>query len=340
MDYKVIFMGRLDFGTRRSFDQAIKTYNYLRETRYRQETVFAAEDLFNEEREAVILPRYIVQCNEKLWTNTINILEKVVSFALAGELHMWKISSSHEALEYILQEPRTDKSAVQAYLTGRTLAATPGKEIEALATLDQAIAIFDRHAPAYEARASVKRRLGHEEEALADYDLALHYHPDRSKTYLKRAGIYEQRGDWEAARQDLEKAMAHSIPHQPHYWEARQRLGDCLFEMEEYTAAAKEYKLFLQRNLPSNHSLFRQRRRVAFQRGQALLTLGQAREAVECFNLALDAAPQDQQVGEADILLHRALAVRQSGQPGFREDLRKAADRGSNEAAELLAEYA
>ena len=49
MFYKAIIQGRLDFGTPRSFETVVKMYNYRVENYHKNDILFKAEDIFNEE---------------------------------------------------------------------------------------------------------------------------------------------------------------------------------------------------------------------------------------------------------------------------------------------------
>ena len=46
--FKMIFSGRLEFGTERSFQQVVKFYQHRFENYYRKDILLKAEDIFDE----------------------------------------------------------------------------------------------------------------------------------------------------------------------------------------------------------------------------------------------------------------------------------------------------
>lgn len=337
MDYKVIMSGRLEFGTDRNYQQVVKLYEHRRENYFRADVLFRAEQLFNDELMLLEVPRFIGTTTDKVWRNTISLLEQVADYAIAGDFNLWLLQEG-TAPEHWLIEPKGDKTAVRAYLEGRQLTQETGREEDAHKALSQAIEKFARHALAYERRGAVNLRLKNYEDALYDYNKSIHINPNKPEAYHGRGLIAAMREDWKAAIADMELAMAKSIPHQVIFWRACLAKADYMVQTGQLAEAAKAYKMILVRDFPTGHPFLAMRRRVAFAYGKALAAAGQPKEALAAFNQAWQAPAMEGGPQEAEILLHRGLAAQQVGQRDFVDDWRQAADRGSDRAAQLLAQ--
>lgn len=337
MDYKAIISGRLEFASRRSMEQAVKMMDHLMETRYKGEAIFrGSEEIFDLEQCVVIIPRHISQCQEKTWLNTVHLLKQVTQYAIAGDLNLFKIEPG-KLNNHLLLEPKSDKTAVQAYQEGSRLLEDSGRAEEARASLSRAIQKFARHAKALERRGYANVLLGDTEAARRDYEESLHVDDKRPEAYLGLAKLAMQAEEWEKAIVHLQKVAKHAIPHQPIYWSARCLQAECKVELGQYEAAAKDYQLFLKRSLPTGHPMANDKRRAAYRMGRALAAAGLLEKAISAFDQARELPAADGQPTEGEILLHRGLAIQQTGQAGFMEDWKKAADQGSERAAELLA---
>ena len=88
--YKTIFSGQLEFGTPRSFEKVQKMFEHRVENYYRNDVLLKGEEVFNEEKFNLHVPRLICQSTEKSWRNTLNILEYIAQFAVAGSFQAWR----------------------------------------------------------------------------------------------------------------------------------------------------------------------------------------------------------------------------------------------------------
>jgi len=339
MDYTVIILGRLEYANVRSVQQATKVIAHLLETRYKNEVLYRdATELLDEELCTLIAPREKFQCSEKVWSNTIHLLAKATEFSIAGDLHMWKILDG-TLQEYICLEPDSDKSTVQSFRQGRELI-DEGKLEEAKKLLTKAVSRFPRHAQALERRGFIHYTQGDTEAAMADYAASIEIDTKRPDAYLGRARVLVNQENWSAAIEDLTQAMKHSMPHHNVYLEALHRKAKSLMEMGQYDKAIPLFNFFLSRPLQDDHPQFPFRRQVAFDKGRTLAAAGKLDDAIKMFDEALNMPTNDGKPDQGEILLHRGLAFQQSGKSGFLEDWKKAADEGSERAAELLAEVA
>lgn len=295
MMFKSIFSGRLEFGTQRSFEQVLKMFEHRRENYYKMEVIFKSEDIFKAETASLDIPRFITQATEKNWRNTVNILEQVAQFAVAGDLSAWMTENGKVVLQSVI-EPQGDKAAVQAYIQGRELMKA-GMESEAIEALTRAIEKFERHALAYERRGYINLQLRNYADALYDFNKSIDCNPERSDAYFGRAFVYISQNNLIGAIADFESATKYSIPLQPIYWKARRIKAECLLKTEDYKGAATDLKFVTQREFSPEDSNYKWRRKALFNYGKALLGLNDKAEALKALQQAL-AIPQ----GEGDVM--------------------------------------
>ena len=339
MEYKVIFAGRLEFGTSRSYEKVLKQFEHRRENYYRNDVLFQTEDIFIEDEQALYIERSLLRnVSQKSWQNTVNILKQVAQYAVAGDINAWKLNVEG-LVKHLVIEPETEKTAVQAYRTGRELVQEKGREEEAYAALTRAIDKFSRHALAYERRGYVNFKLGNLEDALYDYNKSIDINPHKPEPYMGRAMIYLKKKDLTALVDDLDNVLKYSIPHQPMYWNARLMKAEKLLEMSRFEEAAYEYRLFVKRNLAEDHPLQSRRRRAHYEYAKALMATGKAKEARDILDAALKTPEAKGAPSNAEILVQRGLAGKEAGTKGYREDWKKAAGQGSKKAEKLLAEH-
>ena len=300
MIFKSIFSGRLEFGSARSFEQVLKMFEHRRENYYKMEVIFKSEDIFKAETASVDIPRFITQASEKNWRNTVNLLEQVAQFAVAGDLSAWMTDNGKVLLQAVI-EPQGDKAAVQAFIQGRELMGTVGKEDEAMKALTRAIEKFERHALAYERRGYINLRLRNYADALYDFSKSIDYNPDRADAYFGRAFVYIVQNNLSAAISDFELAIKHSIPLQPIYWKARRIKAECLLKMEDYKGAAADLKFVTQREFNPEDSNYKWRRKALHNYGKALLGLNEKADALKALQQALAITAGEGDATDADI---------------------------------------
>ncbi|MDX1407076.1 MAG: hypothetical protein R3330_03055, partial [Saprospiraceae bacterium] len=137
MERKSIIQGRLEFGSEKSFTQALRMYDYRVENFYKNDLLIK-DDVFDEEHQIISIPRLIAQGPEKLWNNTVKLLEYLAQFALSGSISAWLVHEG-KILKYAVIEPASEKAVVQNFRKGQKLANEAGKEQEALKALTEAI---------------------------------------------------------------------------------------------------------------------------------------------------------------------------------------------------------
>lgn len=338
--YKVILSGCLEFGTRKSFDQVFKFYEHRAENYYRNDILLKAEEAFDDSSYTLTIPRFIGECAEKRWKSTINLLEYVAQYAIAGDVRAWVVENGN-LIESRVIEPRGDKTAIQAFAQGRAMMHQAGMEKEAMDALNRAIEKFERHAMAYERRGYVNFKLGNFDDALYDFAKSIDINPNHPDAYWGRANTRLMKKDQEGALADLGKTISLSIPHQPVFWSARRLKGEIHIQLKQYEKAVFELKLVTKRKFTEDDPNFKWQSRALFNYGIALYGLDNYSEAVTAFNHLL----QMEQMGEmippkSEQYYFRALARQKAGEGGYLSDLKEAATLGSEKASALLAEIA
>ncbi len=335
--FKTIFSGSLEFGTQRSYEQVLKLYQHRMENYYRNDILLKAEEVFREESFALVIPRFIKDCPEKSWKNTINLFEYLAGYAIAGDLRAWVIREGSLVLQRVI-EPQGDKTATQAFLAGRKLVKLEGMETEAMQSLNRAIEKFERHALAYERRGYVNFRLRNFDDALYDFSKSIDINPNMPDPYWGRANTRLKKDDIPGALADLDQAIAKSIPHQPIYWSARRLKGELLLQTGAFQQAIFELKLVTDRRFDEQDPNYKWLKTALYNYGRALFETGQYTEAVRIFNRMFAIENSRIEVpSKAEQLLSRGLARKMAGESGFVTDIREAADLGSEKAAALLA---
>ena len=333
---KSIIQGRLDFGSPKSFEQMFKMYEYRIENFYKNDVLFK-DDVFDHENYQINIPRLINTEEEKLWTNTLRLLEYLAEFATAGAISAWLV---HEGriLQYAVIEPDSEKVVVQRFIKGKKLAAEQGKEEEALAALNRVIDKDDKHALAYERRGFVNYLLQNYSGAIYDFNKCISYDPSIASAYYWRAKVHMRKEEWQDAIADLNLATRKAIALQPIYWKARRRKAYCHFRLEEYEQAAKELKMFTLRRFEPDNPNVRRLREAFYFYATVLIELEQYEEALEAIEKGLLLTEQEEVLPEEKLILLRGKVRHAMGEDAV-EDWQKAAEMGNEEAEKLLAEY-
>ena len=334
--FKTIFSGRLEFGTDRSYSQVTQLFEHRVANYYRGDVIIRPEEVFNESSYSIDIPRHLSHATEKSWRNTLNLLEYLAQFAVAGNLQAW-MTEEGKVLESKLIEPKGDKVAIQSYLKGRELVQVEGMESEAKKALSRAIDKFERHALAYERRGKVNFLLKNLDDAFYDFSKSIDINPNNPEPYQGRAKTHMARKNFAAAITDLEFAIKSSIPHQPIFWYARHLKAQCHLQLAQYEQAALELKLFTRRQFTPDNPNYLFRKKAFADYGKALLELGNYGEAIQAFDKAISIEVGGEvSPSKAEQLLYRGIARQKAGQSDFVNDWKEAAGLGSKKAEELL----
>lgn len=310
-EYRIIIAGQLEFGSERVFNQVLEQYTHRMENYYKNDILLKPEEFFKPEDLTLDVPRTVVVGSERHWLNTLNLLERVVSFSMAGSLNLWRLDAGAILNHHVL-EPHSDRTTVQLFNKGRQLVSQEDKEQEALAMMTKVVGRFARHAQAYERRGFVNLRLKNLDDAIYDYDKSLKINPSMPESHYGRGIAYSRKGEWEKAAIDFEAVTKNSIPHQAIYWMAQVALGDASLKMGQPATALRVFNMFSKRK-QRIASLDRYDRRVNTTFGQLLVKSGRHGDAIFAFNRALEATADKKAPSEAEVRYEMGLAYQAGG---------------------------
>ena len=337
---KMIFKGRLEFGTQRAYDFAVKHWDNRLENYFKADILFKPEDIFLEEEFAMILPQphSTIMGSEKAWRGTTDLMREIVQFAVVGKIQAWSINN--RVVTEMLLEPKSDKGAVMEYWLGCELVTKDGGMEDASAALSRAIDKYQRHALAYERRGYVNYKLGNFKDALYDFSKSIDINPNNPEPHYGRGKVRMLKNEWEAAIVDFDSTIKRSIPLQPLYWLARLKKGESHFHCKQYTQAATDLQLYLKHEFTAENPNFRRRRRAWFLLGKCLAAMDDVKAAIEAFNQAIATHEGVELLPEAEALLHRGITRHKAGaKEPANADLRAAANLGNADAKRLLKEW-
>lgn len=335
--FKTIIQGRLEFGTSKSFDKVRKMFIQRAENYHKNQVVFTDEEIFDEIKLTLEIPRFVGQVSEKVYKNTVSLLDYCSQFAVTGSIRSW-MSEQGKVMHYHLMEPTSDKVAVQSFLKGRKLVKVKGKEDEAYAALSKAIEKYDRHAQAYERRAKVCFRMKNYHDAKRDYTKAIGLDPTIPSAYFGRARVHVINKDWEEAIEDFNQALKKSVALQPIYWKARKLKSECHLKVKQYDLAEFDLKLYSNRKFGKDDINNKYVKWAKFQFGVLLAKKGDHLDAIKQFDQALEVESiRKGDISRAEILTQRGLSRKAAGKNGHLKDLKEAASLGYKKAATIIA---
>lgn len=259
---KVVFRGRLEFGSQRTFDMVLKHWNTRVESYFKADVLFTADQVFSEDGFALTVPQQTLMSTQKRWRSTTALLYEVAQYALAGNVGAWWVQNG-KVLDQHLIEPKTDKVAVTEFLRGRELVQQGGME-QASEALTNAIEKYARNALAYERRGYVNYKLTNYNDALYDFTKSIAIYAHNPEPFYGRGKVNMLKNEWESAIQDFDSTIERSLAVQPIYWLSRLKKADCLFHLKRYSAAIPELKLFMQRSFSENDPNIRFRPKAEF----------------------------------------------------------------------------
>lgn len=339
MAFKAIFTGHLDFGTQRSYEQALKMYRRRVENYYKADILLVEEEIFNEEKLRLIIGKFTAPCSKRFWRNTYLLLDYVSQFAISGNIHVWLIEEG-QVKKNILIEPRGDRSTVVLFHEGNNLV-KEGKLQDAVGAYTQSIEKYAKHSNAYEQRGLAYYELGDNENAIKDFETSIGLYFGNTQAHFHLGKIAMTMDDYQKAIVHFQAVFKSSIPHQPVFWKARYMKADSHAILGEWLKAATEYKFFCYRTFTPDNPNFKYHRLAHLKWGKALLMLeDKGQDALKAFDSMLkikEVTKDGLTIGE--MRLWRGKARYQVGKKGFKEDWKIASKAGYKEAATLLKTY-
>ena len=259
---KMIFRGRLEFGSQRTFEKVLQHWKSRTENYFKSDILFRPEELFDAEHHVLDLPQQVLMSTEKHWLNTTALLREIAQYALAGNVEAWKVLNGKVLDEHLI-EPNTEKTAVSEYLRGRQLL-EQGIMTEASQALTNAIEKFGKNALAYERRGYMNYKLKNFNDAHYDFSKSIDLNPRSPEPHYGRGRVRMLRNEWESALSDMDMSIKHSLAVQSLHWISRFRRGECLYHLKRFDLAAVEFRFFLQRKMEESDPLFQYRAKAEF----------------------------------------------------------------------------
>lgn len=326
---KLIFKGRLEFGSQRTFDMVLKHWQARIDTYFKADILFKAEQIFLQEGFALVVPQQTVMSTEKCWRSTTALLNEVAQFAVVGNIWAWCVDNG-QLLSTVNIEPHSDKVAVLEYRRGCDLVAQEGRENEATVALSRAIEKYERHALAYERRGYVNYKLKNFNDSLHDFSKSIDINQNNPEPFYGRGKVKMLKNDWEGAIQDFESAIKRSIALQPIHWLARLKKGESLFHAKKFQEAAAELQLHQRRAFCESDPNHSRRSRTAILLGKALVAMQDVDGAMHAFQQAKGLCSGQTLRPSDATLLHRVET------PDFMKHLKAAVRVNATEAVRML----
>jgi predicted O-linked N-acetylglucosamine transferase (SPINDLY family) len=208
--------------------------------------------------------------------NTNSLSEKAIALHRSGQL----AEAERLYRELLAADPR-DFTA--QHLLG-VIHAQQGRNSEALAEIDAALALKPGDAEAHLNRANVLKGLGRDAEALDGYARALELKPDWPQALNNRGTVLQAQGRHEEALETYDRALALA----PNYGEALNNRGSVLQDLKRPAEALESYDRAL-RSAPNFPAALNNR-------GSALMELRRFGDALSCFDRALALRPGDVEI--------------------------------------------
>jgi tetratricopeptide (TPR) repeat protein len=282
---KAIFRVNLQFGTLRSYEQALGTYQRQVENLYKGEVCIKQEEVFNDATLSLELPNLVVMTLEKTIKNTAFLLENLAQYALSGKGYCWIMDNGRATYSHAI-EPQESKSVIISYMKGCKLAKEAGHETQAIEMLSEAINKFDRHWTALERRGYVKGLLGDFDGAITDFNSSIAINPDQADAYFSRARVKMMQGNLVEAIEDFDTTWRNANPQLPLYWSARRVKAECCLRLERYADGAQELKFFTKQTFAEQNPNFPWRKSAWLNYSFALHMIKSEKEAQEAFKTA------------------------------------------------------
>lgn len=331
---KIIIQGKLSFGNDRTFEKVVDMYDHLIEVRFKN-AILVTEEHFNAEMAELNFDRLVQQASAKYFQNSIKLIKYLAQFAISGNIGAWMIDDG-QVLEQHFIEPESEKGVVQAYLKGRELSEKSGKENEAIASLDKALKKYDKHSQAYERRGAVNFKLGNLDDAIYDFEKSIKFDSRNADAHMGLGQIKFRMKDYKSAIHHFDLTTKTAVALQPIYWVARRMKAKAHIELEQWSEAELDLRLFTKRKFDPQDMNYPHRDKALSQYGMVLMELGKYEEAIEAFDQALQVSSEKEKSLRAEQLLHRGIAKHKSGGSGYLSDWKEAATLGERQAQKLL----
>jgi tetratricopeptide (TPR) repeat protein len=196
-----------------------------------------------------------------------------------------------------------------------------GKNLEALESINKALAINPRLPAAYNIRGSVQFRLGATEEALRDFDRATELNPGYAAAYINKGNAYLKLRDFDRAGKSYERAIEIDPASGIGYYNR----GILREKEKNYKEAIADFTTAIKLN-------YRGKSRAYNARGYCYTRLGKMKQAIMDFDSAIEADAANDSALYRRGMAHRKLGKREDSEA----DLKNAARLGNKRAQKQL----
>ena len=337
MSFKAIIKGQFDFGSKRTYEQVLKMFQWRFENYYKNEVLLKEEDIFREDILSLVIGKVAIPCLKKYWRNTYMILDYVSQFAISGQVSIWLVEEGVLKKEFVI-DPSGDRSAVLNCKKGKHLLALGDLE-GAIKAFSKSIAKYAQHSNAYEGRGQAYFRLGNLDKAIKDLKQSIAIYTGNADAHFTLAQIYSDQNKYEAAGRHYAACIKCCIPHEPLYWNARYLKGEIHNLIEEHKKAATEFKFFAIRQFKPNTPNFLRKRSAYYKWGQSLLKIDDGQGALKAFEQMLKIGNGEDELTKGVMHLWRGKARHKIGKKGYQQDWKIARAEGIKEAVSLLKTY-
>jgi tetratricopeptide (TPR) repeat protein len=233
---KVIFKGRLDFGSTATVARMLPQLETRIVTFYKEDFPWKLEELFEEDASSLVFKPVSTQLMDRTWKHGIDALNWMAQYALCGEILAVKLGEKKQ-VEYI--KPIGEKATVMYY---KHASETEDME-ERKYLLDEAIKKYNHHIDALLLRADLFMDAGNHDDARDDLLLTSKCDPDNPAVHYRMARHNLFLTHIEDALRHSEAAISKSMPMEKIHWKARILKGKILRALGQDDAALAEWRL-------------------------------------------------------------------------------------------------
>lgn len=320
-DHRVIIIGRLDFSSQRSVDNALALHEKRLESHYKVEFPFDHLEYFDETGLSIQFPKFILETTKKVAINIGKMFEFLASYATSGRMDVLVVSGGVDVHHFKI-EPDNDRTSVRNF----TAARDAFKEGDLDTAQELAHKVLSKNPANINAKVLIGRslhRLGKNDEALKYINEAIADGSFESPAFLTRALLLLEKGEVENAILDCQQAISFAVPSMPFFFtikntkaEAHERLGQVELAIKElkFVAVAKK-------------SPPKQQQRAAYKLAMLLMNQEEYLDAIKFFTHALEST--EEEVPRSELYLYRGISRKKGGKAGFKADWKAASEADS-----------
>lgn len=323
---KTILQGSLHFGSEKSFVRARRTYEGRLESYYKNELAFIELENFNEVLYTFDVPRTVLNLTEKHWLNTIDAMNVLSQFALCGKLEAYQTESG-KILQKEVIVPNNDKGAVRDYWKAQLLY-DQNNFTDALQAIRFCLSSYQHHVQALELAGKIFVDQGDTVKSIEYLTKALQAEPKTYTAYLLRGLEFYKIDEFEKAVADFDNAIKHSLAVLDMHWRARLEKARGLVELGSHEMARKELKFFISKRFNKDSDNAKRKREAYYLMGQSYLGTDNHKDAIDCFDKALEVEEGGAVLDDAKCIFFRGIAKKEEGMKSFSDDFSRASAMG------------